>query len=197
VIKSCFKMLFFGSCILILLFTFSSCLVTQELTTVSFFSQGDYIQGWYWLRDPSFNNHAEWVFTSLPQGNRDFICKFEVLATDTYNGKPGVDAEFFLSYGIPPMGNMGGLFLGRLKIKLKNVHDPNDTTSYLCRGTVVIPRKGLENSQALWLMAKRSDDLNVYPPFFNHIAFRKESVQVFTYKEKNEVEREINHDQIR
>jgi len=46
-------------------------------------------------------------------------------------------------------------------------------------------------------MAKRSDDLNVYPPFFNHIAFRKESVQVFTYKEKNEVEREINHDQIR
>ncbi|MCX6089933.1 MAG: PLAT/LH2 domain-containing protein [Candidatus Atribacteria bacterium] len=167
--------------------------IGEETTQTSFLSQGDLINGWYWLRDPSFEQKAEWIITNIPEGNGDIVLQIEALATDNVDGQPGVDADFFLSYGNPPTANGDGLFLGRVKVKLPNIHDPNDSTGYICRGEITIPRTGL-NGGKLWLMAKRKDDLGEFQPFSNHIAFHRESIQLVVDQEETQTEDETNQD---
>ncbi|MGC8779020.1 MAG: hypothetical protein ACP5Q4_10135, partial [Candidatus Caldatribacteriaceae bacterium] len=144
-----------------------------------FFCSGDLINGWYWLRDSSFENVAEWVFENIPGGTRDLTLDLEVLATDRVSGPRGVDARFFLSYGIPPQGERGGVIVGTKAVTLPNVSPPNDPVGYTCRGRVTIPQdKNLENATTLWVRAHRFPGpfLPGEHPSPIHVAFRWESV---------------------
>lgn len=165
---------------LCLTFTGVQCSIIEPVrkTAELFFSNGDFFNGWYWLRDPSFERFAEWVFEDIPTGTEDLVLELEVLATDRVDGPPGIDAQFFLSYGIPPMGNMGGLIVGTKKVVLPNVSPPSDLVGYTCRGQVVIPRTNLENTTALWVRAHRFPGpfLPDESPSIVHVAFREESV---------------------
>lgn len=149
---------------------------TQRLAT-RFFSNGDLISGWYWLRDPAFEQVAEWVFEGIPPGTGDLVLNLEVLATDRVDGPRGKSARFFLSYGIPPTGNMGGLIVGTKEVVLPNVSPPSDPVGYTCRGQVTIPRTDLENASALWVRAHRFP--GPFLPGKNsstvHVAFHRES----------------------
>lgn len=147
-------------------------------TAERFFSDGDLINGWYWLRDSSFEHVAEWVFEGISPGTEDLVLDLEVLATDRVDGPRGIDARFFLSYGIPPTGTMGGLIVGTKEITLPNVSPPSDPVGYTCRGQVVIPRANLENATALWIRAHRAPGpfLSGKSPSTVHVAFRRESV---------------------
>ncbi|BER91844.1 hypothetical protein [Atrimonas thermophila] len=147
-------------------------------TADQFFSNGDLINGWYWLRDPSLESVAEWVFEAIPPGTEDLTLELEVLATDRVDGPPGVDARFFLSYGIPPVGNMGGLIVGTKEVVLPNVSPPDDPVGYTCRGRVVIPRTNLENATAIWIRVHRFPGpfLPGESPSTVHVAFRQESI---------------------
>jgi len=92
----------------------TSYLYAQEahLFAENFTSTGDFIQGWYWLRDPEFTHISEWVFENLSPGSGNLVLEWEVLATDRMNGPRRVDAHFFISYGIPPSQGRGRLIVG-------------------------------------------------------------------------------------
>lgn len=171
VILVCFGILFLGA--------FGLGAREVRLSANTFFSNGDLIQEWYWLRDPGFKQIAEWVFTNVPPGEEDLVLDWEVLATDRVNGPRGVDAHFFIPYGIPPLQGRGGLIVGVQEVFLPNVSPPHDPVGYLCQGRIAIPREGLENASAVWIQAHRSP----YPenpqrgtPSRVHIAFNEKSV---------------------
>ncbi len=66
------------------------CAAETQKTATEFFSDGDLISGWYWLRDPSFNQVAEWVFEGIPEGTEDLVLDLEVLATSRADGPRGL-----------------------------------------------------------------------------------------------------------
>ncbi len=150
-----------------------------RLSASTFSSNGDLIQGWYWLRDPEFKQIAEWVFTSVPPGEEDLVLDWEVLATDRVNGPRGVDAHFFISYGIPPLQGRGGLIVGVQEVFLPNVSPPHDPVGYLCRGRITIPREHLENASSVWIRAHRTphpENPQRETPSRVHVAFNEKSV---------------------
>jgi hypothetical protein len=70
------------------------CAAGTSRTAAQFSSDGDLISGWYWLRDPSFNQVAEWVFEGIPQGTEDLVLDLEVLATSRADGPGGLTPTF-------------------------------------------------------------------------------------------------------
>ena len=108
----------------------------EEFRAVSFQSNGDLIQGWYWLRDRGLQHKAWWTFEGLPTGN-DLVLEITCLATSRVNGPRGVSAQFRLGYGFPGAGMMGGVFVVQ-EVTLLNISPPEDPVGYICRGTVVI-----------------------------------------------------------
>lgn len=150
----------------------------EEKFADRFFSNGDSINGWWWLRDASFEQVAEWVFEDVPPGTKDLVLDLEVLATSRMDGPPGVDARFFISYGIPPIGTMGGLIVGTKEVTLPNVSPPNDPAGYRCQGRIRIPRTNLANASAIWIRIHRFPGpfLPGANPSTVHVAVRKESV---------------------
>jgi hypothetical protein len=140
-----------------------------------FSSDGDYINGWWWLRDFAHTASATWNFASLPPGSSDLDINFEVLATDQANGGPGFDASFYVSYGPIPDSRPTGEIPSVL-VTLPNAHLENDPTGYTCRGKFTIPRADLPtDTQAIWMRISRLDALGQNPVDL-HIAFMQTSV---------------------
>lgn len=131
----------------------------------SFNSNGDLIQGWYWLRDRALNHYAEWTFTGVPSGSEDLSLEITALATNTYSGGRGYNADFLLLYGSGPDAS-----LNSMKVTLPNVSPPSDPVGYTCKGTVVLPRSALGGGTTLFLRVKRQS------PSGNHVAFNAESM---------------------
>jgi len=103
----------------------------EEFRAISFQSNGDLIQGWYWLRDPGLLHKAWWTFEGLPK-DTDLVLEITCLATSRVNGPRGVSAQFLLVYGF------GDAYVPK-EVTLPNVSPPEDSVGYTCRGTVVIP----------------------------------------------------------
>lgn len=108
----------------------------------SFESDGDEIEGWYWLRDPELTQSAEYLFRRIPRTG-DVTFAITALATDRVNGGRGFDAEFRLIYGFPGAGRMGGLFRA-VNVRLPNVSPSDDPVGYLTRGAVTLPRERVD-----------------------------------------------------
>ena len=136
-----------------------------------FHSNGDLIQGWYWLRDRGLEQYAEWMFTNVPSGTGDIVIEITALATDRVNGGHGFSARFRLLYGFPGAGPMGGVFEA-VEVTLPNVSPPDDPVGYTCKGRVSIPRSALHGGSQLFLRVERIS------PTDNHVAFNKGSMVV-------------------
>ena len=133
----------------------------------NFNSNGDLIKGWYWLRDNSLQNYAQWTFENIPLGENDLTLNITALAIDRPNGRKGLSAEFLLIYEVP-----GGNVFVTQKVTLPNVSPPNDSVGYTCNGQVTIPRLVVQEASVLFVRAERiSFDTN-------HIAFNKKSIEI-------------------
>jgi len=132
-----------------------------------FNTNGDLIKGWYWLRDNSLQNYAQWTFENIPSGNNDLTLDITALATDRQNGRRGFPAEFLLIYEVP-----GGNVFVTQKVTLPNVSSPSDSVGYTCQGQVTIPRLILQGASVLFVRAERIS-LNT-----NHVAFKKGSIEI-------------------
>ena len=55
--------------------------IANGIYATKFDSNGDLIQGWYWLRDRGLQHYAEWTFTNVPPGTDDIVIGITALAT--------------------------------------------------------------------------------------------------------------------
>jgi hypothetical protein len=135
----------------------------EEFRAISFQSNGDLIQGWYWLRDPGLLHKAWWTFEGLPK-DTDLVLEITCLATSRVNGPRGVSAQFLVVYGF------GDAYVPK-EVTLPNVSPPEDPVGYTCRGTVVIPANtpGLAVGK-LTIFVQR---ISAEGP---HVAFNKDSM---------------------
>jgi hypothetical protein len=135
----------------------------EEFRAISFQSNGDLIQGWYWLRDPGLLHKAWWIFEGLPK-DTDLALEITCLATSRVNGPRGVSAQFLVVYGF------GDAYVPK-EVTLPNVSPPEDPVGYTCRGTGVIPANtpGLAVGK-LTIFVER---ISAEGP---HVAFNKDSM---------------------
>lgn len=108
---------------------------------------GDEISGWWWLRDGAGEQSAHWVFDELPVSGSVTIL-FELLATDTVSGGPGVDARFWLTFGPVIDGEELEATTAPLLMALPNVSPPDDPLGYWTRGWYGFPTDALALSAA-------------------------------------------------
>ena len=165
----------------LLVFVSGSVCYGNGAQAAKFSSNGDLIQGWYWLRDPSLQQVAEWTFEEIPTGTEDLTLEITALATDRASGGGGGPAEFRLIYGFPGSGMMGGVFETKMVI-LPNVSPPNDPLGYTCRGVVSISRSAFSAASSLVFRVERTS------PDANHIAFNKESIVILAPGAQHETE---------
>ena len=119
----------------------------------AFTTQGDYIQGWWWLRDRAGTNRAVWTFGVPATG--DIVLDLNLLATNRVSGGPGFDAQIWLSYGA---GRTVGQAAGEQFLTLPNVSPPGDPVGYTTHGTFTIPRSSLPaGTTTIWVKITRSD----------------------------------------
>ena len=155
----------------------------EGFTANKFRSNGNLIQGWYWLRDSSLQQYAEWTFENIPSGNTDLTLDMTALATNRSNGGKGFPARFKLIYGFPGSGTMGGV-LQTADVTLPNVSPSNDPVGYTCHGLVTIPRSFIAGATTFFFRVERIS------PNDNHVAFNQESITLFT-EELSSTYREI------
>jgi PKD repeat protein len=141
----------------------------EDILLKSFYSNGEMVNGWYWLRDPSLQNYAQWIFENIPPGENDLTLEITALASDSPNGRKGLPAEFLLIYEVP-----GRSVFVTQKVALTNVSSSNDPVGYTCQGQVTIPRSVLHGASVLFLRAERIS------PDANYVAFNKESIKIIT-----------------
>ncbi len=132
-----------------------------------FNTNGDLIKGWYWLRDNSLQNYAQWTFENIPPGDNNLTLDITALATDRPDGRRGFPAEFLLIYEVP-----GGNVFVTQKVTLPNISPPSDSVGYTCHGQVTIPRLVLHGASVLFLRIERIS-FNT-----NHVAFKKGSIEI-------------------
>lgn len=155
--------------------SFSNSIAGYPNLAAHFNTNGDLIQGWYWLRDTSGQHYAQWIFEKIPVGNFDLALDITALATDRPNGRRGLPAEFYLVYE-----TLGGNVLVRQKVILPNISLPNDPLGYTCQGQVTIPRIIIQDSTVLLVRIER---ISTYD---NHIAFHTESIAIMRSTEPEE-----------
>jgi hypothetical protein len=172
-IRKVFTLLIFLSILAIM--SLSAFAVSSSNLTNKFQSNGDLIQGWYWLRDNNIQDYAQWTFENISSADNDLTLDFTVLSTDRQNGGRGFPAEFLLIYEVPG----GNVFITQ-KVTLPNVSSANDPVGYTCSGQVIIPGSDLQGASVLFLRAERIS------PHTNHVAFNQDSIKIIeTTAEEN------------
>jgi len=144
----------------------------EKFIATSYNSNGNRIQGWYWLRDPNCQDYMEWTFNDIPPGNSDLTLDMTALATRRSSGGKGFPAKFRLIYGFPGSGQMGGVFR-TTEITLPNVSPPDDPVGYTCHGLIAIPRDFVSGASTFFFRVERIS------PDDNHVAFNEESIILY------------------
>ena len=164
-IKKIFILLIFFS-----IFSFMNitvCTANSSNLPKNFNTNGDLINGWYWLRDNPLQHYAQWTFENIPSGDNDLTLDITALATDRPNGRRGFPAEFLLIYEVP-----GGNVFVTQKVTLPNISSPSDSVGYTCQGQVTIPRLVLQGASVLFVRTERISSNT------NHVAFKKGSIEI-------------------
>jgi len=139
-----------------------------------FQSNGDLIEGWYWLRDSALQNYAEWTFDNIPLGPEEITVQINALATDRPSGGGGFDAKFLLYYSRRGEGDIPLTYIPPQTVTLENVSSPEDPLGYSCQGQVTIPASTIPAASRISLKIKRDSAQD------NHIAFKEESIVLLT-----------------
>jgi len=145
---------------------------SSERRSSYFQSNGDLINGWYWLRDTALGHYAEWIFEDIPPGSEELILDITALATDRPGGGRGFDAKFKLIYGFPGNANMGGVLETKV-VTLPNISSPDDPSGYTCHGQVTVDRAFISGATTILFRIERDSVWD------NHIAFKKDSIVLF------------------
>ena len=144
----------------------------------NFWSNGNWITGWYWIRDDAYKAGANW-FIDIPAGSGDVKFNLTVLATNAAGGGRGVNAVFYLTWGQAGGTSSGSeIAYGRKRVELPNTSPASDPVGYTCTGTLTLTRAEIQNSTKLWISATRQDPKGELPPSTVHVAFNKQSIVV-------------------
>lgn len=141
----------------------------------TFSADGEFVSGWYWLRDVAREANGTWQFTTLP-ADGDLVFELDVLATDA-DGARGRPATFFFTWAA---GTPAGAedWAGRLPVTVPNVSPADDPVGYTCRGTVTVPRSTLGETTALTVMIGRTDVRDELQPVDVPVAVNAASVKL-------------------
>ena len=139
-----------------------------------FQSNGDLIEGWYWLRDSALQNYAEWTFDNIPLGPEEISVQINALATDRPSGGGGFDAKFLLDYSLKGEGDMPQILIPPQTVTLENVPSPDDPLGYSCQGQITIPASTIPAASRISLRIRRDSAQD------NHVAFKKDSIILLT-----------------
>lgn len=142
-------------------------------TANKFYSNGNLIQGWYWLRDSALKQYAEWTFENVPPGTENLLLNITALATNQADGGRGFPAKFKLIYGFPGSGSMGGVFQ-TMEVTLPNTSPRSDPVGYTCQGLIMIPRSFIAGASTFFFRVERISSND------NHVAFNKQSITLST-----------------
>jgi len=142
-------------------------------TANKFYSNGNLIQGWYWLRDSALKQYAEWTFENVPIGTENLLLNITALATNQADGGRGFPAKFKLIYGFPGSGSMGGVFQ-TMEVTLPNTSPRSDPVGYTCQGLIMIPRSFIAGASTFFFRVERISSND------NHVAFNKQSITLST-----------------
>jgi hypothetical protein len=164
--------IFFSILIFISLFAFAT--NSSEKQASDFQSNGDLIEGWYWLRDSALHNYAEWTFDNIPLGPEEITVKINALATDRPSGGRGFDAKFLLYYSFRGEGDIPLTYIPPQTVTLDNVSSPDDPLGYSCQGQVTIPASMLPAASRISLRIRRGSAQD------NHVAFKEDSLVLLT-----------------
>jgi hypothetical protein len=147
-----------------------------QVSTQAFWSNGDFINGWYWVRDAAYQHAATWVVKGVPASLSSVVVELQVLATNGVNGGRGYDGRFYLSWGALD-GDTVDFGTPKL-ITLPNTAGADDPVGYQCSGwtSIALPTFGAERT--LVLQIRRSDPSGGRPAVTRHIAVMDGSVAV-------------------
>jgi hypothetical protein len=147
-----------------------------QVSTAPFWSNGDLISGWYWLRDAAYQDAATWVVKDVPAGLTSVVVELQVLATNGVDGGRGYDGVFYMSWGALEGDTVN--FGTPKRVTVPNTAGANDPVGYQCSGwtTIVLPTFGAERT--LVIQIRRNDTSGSLPPMTRHIAVMASSVSV-------------------
>lgn len=137
----------------------------------SFQSDGDLIQGWYWLRDGALVQHASWRIDNVTvQSSMRLLVT--ALATDKASGGPGFNGVFRLRYGTAPsvMAGEGGTVI---TVKMRNTAPAGDPLGYLNTAQPRLTASALGPAGSVVTVYLRAERLSATHP---HIAFNQDSM---------------------
>jgi hypothetical protein len=140
----------------------------------AFESNGDLINGWYWLRDQALDHFASWRLADVTVPASGLPLSIEALATNRVSGPPGIAARFVLRYGTSPsvLEGRGGQTMA---VNLTNVSPPGDPVGYTNRGTVTLPARNLGGGGHAATVYLRVERAAASGP---HVAFRAASMSI-------------------
>jgi len=144
-------------------------LVSQE----PFWTDGDLIEGWHWLRDADHQDSAAWAIEDVPDMIDIVVLDMTVLATDRVNGGPRVDARFYLSWAA--LADDGTATFGPAKlVALSN--ESTDPVGYTCKGMVGVPLPAFGSRRTLIVRVRRDDPDGGRAPIDVHVAVNAQSL---------------------
>jgi len=146
----------------------------SEKQASDFQSNGDLIEGWYWLRDSALQNYVEWTFDNIPLGPEEITLQINALATDRPSGGRGFNAKFLLYYSLRGEGDIPETLILPQTVTLENILSSDDPLGYSCQGQVTIPASTLPAASRISLRIRRDSAQD------NHIAFKEDSIVLLT-----------------
>ncbi len=124
---------------------------TQSGST--FTSNGDFVDGWWWLRDQAGSDQGEWTFPMPSTGT--IRLDLEVLATSSIDGPPGARARFWVSWG-PVVGGITGTDGHSRLVVLQNTSASGDPVGYTNTGSLTLGHLA-RGTQRVWVRIARVD----------------------------------------
>jgi hypothetical protein len=120
-----------------------------------FLSDGDLVEGDYWLADWDNLQYARWVFhDTADEGS--FVLDFEMSAAYSDERLPGSPAEFWLTYGAAYESDLGPAADAPLWVELPNITPPGQPADYAVAGTVTLNTGALPHSaDGIWVRIDR------------------------------------------
>jgi len=147
---------------------------SSEKQASDFQSNGDLIEGWYWLRDSALQHYGEWTFDNIPLGPEEITVQINALATDRPSGGGGFDAKFLLYYSLRGEGPIPTMLIPPQTVNLENVPSLDDPLGYSCQGQVTIPASTIPAASRISLRIRRDSAQD------NHVAFKEDSIVLLT-----------------
>jgi hypothetical protein len=141
----------------------------------NFDTNGELIGGWYWIRDSTLQQYAQWLVPSLTMNGNDLNLQITALATNKAGGGRGYDANFLLYYGVSA-GKPNQVDINKLKmvhVKLQNVSPPSDPVGYTCEGNITLQGVQFDTGSTLIIRVVRES------AGANHVALNKDSVRYY------------------